>query len=128
MPGTLPPTVEAELSHIAERMAAILEAIPPAEALSAFLAFSEQISLHRDAIRMQPRVRNNDPSDIGAPPDAPQPVAVPPEVIAEANRTFDEAEIADALREIRGGGGFQLQDFFPDLEKLAHALGGSTRV
>src|SRR5438128_2200613 len=126
MPGTLPPAVESELSRIAERMATLLEAVPPREALSALLAFSTKISLHLEQSKSRPR--NDDPSDVGAPQDAPKPVAVPPEVIAEANRTFDENEIVETIREIRAGGGSKLEDFLPELEKFAHAQSGSSHV
>ena len=62
--------------------------------------------------------RPEDPSDIGAPPGAPKPIPVTPEMIAEAIRTFDAKEAAEALREVRENGGFKLEDFLPELEKL----------
>lgn len=68
----------------------------------------------------------NDPSDIGAPPGAPKPIPVPPEVIAEAIRTFDAKEVAEALREVREGGGLRLEDFLPELEKLVPPSAGSS--
>ena len=130
MPDTLPPVIESELNRIAERMATLLEAIPPQVALSALLALGEKICLHRDKLRTgalvtesvgreQLRVQNG---------DAPEAVDVPPEVIAEAHRTFDEKEIADAIREIREGRGLRLDDFLPDLEKGQHTPGDSPRV
>jgi hypothetical protein len=60
-----------------------------------------------------------DPSDVGAPPGAPKPMPVPVEVLTAARRDFNEAEVVEAIREIRGGGGRQLEDFLPDLEKAA---------
>jgi hypothetical protein len=119
MPNPLPPLVEAELSTIAERMAALLETVPPREALSALLAFSEKISRRLEQSRAETAsVRKEDPSDAGAPPGAPKPIAVPPEVFAEALRTFDEGEIIEGMNEIRAGRGVKLEQFLSELEKL----------
>lgn len=127
MPGPLPPAVESELSSIAERMAALLEAVPPQEAVSALLAFSAKVSVRLEQSRAGEKpVRKEDPSDVGAPPGAPKPMPVPPEVIAEALRTFDEKEVVDAIQEIRAGRGLKLEDFLPELEKLVPPPGDSS--
>ena len=68
------------------------------------------------------------PFDVDDVPAAPNPVTVPPEVMAEANRTFDEQEVMDAIREIRDGGGFKLEEFMPELEKLVPASGALPRA
>lgn len=49
--------------------------------------------------------RKNDPSDAGAPPGAPAPVAPSPELIAALAQSVDETELAEELRELRSGGG-----------------------
>ena len=53
---------------------------------------------------------------------------VPPEVIAEALRTFDEKEVVDAIQEIRAGRGLKLEDFLPELEKLVPPPGDSSHT
>ena len=66
--------------------------------------------------------RRDDPSDVGAPPGAPKPVPVPPEILAEAIATINEAEIAEAIREIRAGRGRSFDDFIDELDALLTAL------
>ncbi len=61
----------------------------------------------------------NDPSDAGAPPGAPRPVAPTPEVIARAIQGINEEEILAGIREIENGGGCQLEDFIGELEEIA---------
>ena len=61
---------------------------------------------------------NDDPADAGDPHGAPKPVPVPPDVIDEANRTFDANEVLAAIQEIRGGGGLKFEDSLTKLEKL----------
>jgi hypothetical protein len=39
--------------------------------------------------------------------------------MSEAVRTFDAKEVAEAIREIRAGGGRKLEDLLPELEKAA---------
>ena len=66
MPGMLPPAVESELSSIAERMAALLQAVPPQEAVSALLALNAKISLRLEQSRAgENPARKEDPSDVG---------------------------------------------------------------
>ncbi|HEV3387342.1 MAG TPA: hypothetical protein VG097_21160 [Gemmata sp.] len=57
-----------------------------------------------------------DPSDIGAPPGAPKPIPVPPEIVEAALRDFNEEEILKAIEELRRDGGYQLEDILPFLE------------
>ena len=54
--------------------------------------------------------RRDDPSDVGAPPGAPKPVPVPPEILAEA------------IREIRAGRGRSFDDFIGELDSLVAKL------
>lgn len=46
-------------------------------------------------------------------------VPVPPEVIEQALREFNEAEVLAAIREIQQTGGRSLDDFYAELEKAA---------
>ena len=63
IPNALPPAVEAELSNIAQRMATVLEAVPPREALSALLAFNEKVSRYLEQSRDGPSAaRTEDPA------------------------------------------------------------------
>ena len=70
----------------------------------------------------------DDPSDVGAPPGAPKPVPVPPEILAEAIATINEAEIAEAIREIRAGRGRSFDDFIGELDSLVDVIDGSSRI
>lgn len=49
-------------------------------------------------------------------------VPVPPAVVEQARRQFDEAEVAAGLREIRESGGLALADFYDELERAAGRL------
>jgi len=62
---------------------------------------------------------NHDPSDAGAPPPTP----VPPELLAEILKSFNEAEI---LEEIRAGRWRTFDQFIGELEALAQQAGDST--
>lgn len=46
-----------------------------------------------------------------------------PEMLAEARRTFDEAEYLAGLREIESGGGFRLEDFSDEIDRICHEKG-----
>jgi len=52
-------------------------------------------------------------------PEELRPVPVPPEVVAEAIRTFDEKEVLEAIHEIHQGRGRKLEEFLEELEKAA---------
>ena len=43
------------------------------------------------------------------------------EMLEEARRTFNEAEYLAAVREIEAGGGFQLEDFIEEIERITNA-------
>jgi hypothetical protein len=45
--------------------------------------------------------------------------AIPPELVEWARQTFDEEEFLDQVREIEATGGFQLEDFLPEVETRA---------
>ena len=62
--------------------------------------------------------RHHDPFDEGAP----KPVPVPPEMLAEAMATINEAEIAEEIREIRAGRGRSFDDFIGELDSLVAKL------
>ena len=66
-------------------------------------------------------------ADAGAPPGAPSPIEVPPEVIAEAQRTFNEAEIVEAIREIRAGRGVTFEDIMEKLNSICYDSKDATR-
>lgn len=63
--------------------------------------------------------RKHDPSDAGAPPGAPLPVAPSPELVAALAQSVDETELAEELRELRAGGGRTLDQFIGELEEVA---------
>ena len=66
-------------------------------------------------------------ADLGAPPGAPSPIEVPPEVIAEAQRTFNEAEILEAIQEIRAGRGVTFEEVMEELNSLCYDSKDTTR-
>jgi hypothetical protein len=47
--------------------------------------------------------------------------AIPPEIVAWARQTFDEAEFLARVREIEATGGLQLEDFIAELEARARS-------
>ncbi len=71
--------------------------------------------------------------DIGMEPEYPedttglphgglQPIPVPPEVVEEAIRTFDEKEVMEAIQEIRRGAGRKFEEFINELEGYAKSI------
>lgn len=44
--------------------------------------------------------------------------AVPPEVVAEALRTFDERATIEEVRRLKESGGLALADFYGELEQI----------
>lgn len=58
-------------------------------------------------------------------PDTPEPTPpfktdpIPPELLAWARQTFDEADFLAQVREIRETGGFVLDDFIAEVEARA---------
>jgi predicted transcriptional regulator len=59
------------------------------------------------------------PQDTPKYPDVFEKIPVPPEVIEEALRTFNEAEILEALREIQEGKGLTYEESLARLRRLA---------
>lgn len=57
-----------------------------------------------------------DPSN---PPEPFPREAIPPEMLAWARQTFDEAEFLADIREIEATGGVRLEDFLPEVEARA---------
>lgn len=43
-----------------------------------------------------------------------------PEMLEEARRTFNEEEYLAAVREIQAGGGFTLEDFIDEIERITN--------
>lgn len=62
----------------------------------------------------------DDPSDVFR--SAP----VPPEVLAEFRRTFNEEELLREIREAEASGWYKLEDFIGELEEIARRADGST--
>ena len=64
----------------------------------------------------------------GKPNDPPPPPEVAtwnierptPEMLEEARRTFDMEEYLAGVREIEAGGGFKLEDFIEEIERIAN--------
>jgi hypothetical protein len=65
-----------------------------------------------------PADRKLDPSDVGAPPNAPKPVPVPTEMIAEALLNVDENEILDLIREMQAGKAYRFEDLIQEMKAL----------
>lgn len=57
-------------------------------------------------------------------PNSPEPFpreTIPPDILAWARQTFDEAEFLAAIREIEATGGVRLEDFLTELEARARS-------
>jgi hypothetical protein len=105
--------VSGEMNRLAGETATLLASLDALSAAKSLYSFAERVAERYDELR------RNDPSDAGAPPGAPKPVPVPAEVLAAALRDFDEAEVTQGIREIRGGGGRKLVEFLPELQQAA---------
>jgi hypothetical protein len=128
MPNSIQPVLEVERSKIADSIAVKLSCLSPkasveflrllllevAQKQTYLSAFAEEMSAF--FTRKSATGVISDPSDIGAPPGAPKPVPVPPEILEAAIRDFNEAEIVEAIQELRREGGYQLKDIIPTLE------------
>ena len=68
----------------------------------------------------------HDPSDEGAPANAPRPIKLTPEQLAQFRAAINEDEIAEELREFREGRGLKLDQFIGELEEIARQAGGET--
>ena len=63
------------------------------------------------------------PQDTPKYPDVYEKIPVPPEVIEEALRTFNEAEILEGMREIQEGKGLTWEQVAERLRKTAADMG-----
>lgn len=63
------------------------------------------------------------PQDTPKYPDVYEKIPVPPEYIEDALRTFDEAEILEALREVQEGKGLTPEEVLASLRKAAAEVG-----
>jgi hypothetical protein len=57
-------------------------------------------------------------------PEPPEPFpreTIPPEIVAWARQTFDEAEFLARIREIEATGGLHLEDFIAEVEARARS-------
>lgn len=97
-------TVSAELDRLAGEIARLLSSLEPTTAVEAFSALCERVAREYD----QSRTVTDDP----------QPVPVPPEMVELANRTFNEVEILEAVRELQVGGGRTFEEAIAELEAL----------
>jgi hypothetical protein len=108
-------SVEEELQALAKKVSTLLGSISPQDAESMLLFLTAQIARNLNHINL-------------AALELLKPVPVPPELVAEANRTFNEKEVMEEVHEVRSGRGFKLEDFLPELEKLADESGNSPRI
>jgi hypothetical protein len=60
-------------------------------------------------------------AELSTPAGAPKPIPVPPEMVAEALREFNDSEITQAIGELRRDGGYQINDILPRLELQTEA-------
>ncbi|MDB5307107.1 MAG: hypothetical protein JWO38_1309 [Gemmataceae bacterium] len=105
--------VAGEMDHLADEIASRLAALNAPAAAEVLSSLTERVAERYEQIRQA------DPSDMGAPPGAPKPIPVPPEVVASALREFDEAEVLESIREMLGGDARKLEDFLPELERAS---------
>jgi hypothetical protein len=91
-----------ELKDAAREIASRLASLPVGEAAQVMTAINAQVAKEYSEAHASLR---SDP--------------VPAEILAEAERSFDEAEILETIREVRGGGGRRLEEFLPELEQIA---------
>lgn len=91
-----------ELEDVAKEIAARLCRLPMDEAAKLLTALNAQVA-----------------KEYGAAHAALQTEPIPPEILEEAVRSFNEAEILEAINEIHNGGGRGLEEFLPDLERIA---------
>jgi hypothetical protein len=98
-----------DLNRLGGQIAVLLASHDTRTAAEALSALSERIAQRYDEIRRA----NQDLST-----DILKPIPVPPEVLDEANRTFNEEEIAEAIREIRRSGGLKFEDVIHKLDAL----------
>jgi hypothetical protein len=110
----LPATVRTELDRIATAAAYCLAGLSPGATLAAIALLCQRI-----AERTQSPDEHAIPARSSSLPGSPLPVTVPAEVLADAIHTFEEKEVAEAIREIRAGGGRKLDEFLPELEQIA---------
>jgi hypothetical protein len=103
----LPTDIKSELGQIADRVAALLSTMTAQEATSTLLLINKEIAQRQSKV------------DLAA-LDLLKPFPIPPEIIEEAKRTFNEKELLEEIQEVRSSGGLKLEDFLPGLEKLAH--------
>ncbi len=64
-------------------------------------------------------------SEQNNPADIPKSDPVPPEVIEEFRRTFNEEELLREIREMEAGRAYKLEDFIGELEEIAQRADGS---
>lgn len=126
-----------DLNRLGGEIAVLLASHDTRTAAEALSALSERIAQRYDEIRraaQEPtkQTRGEDTSTNNSPetprcedssivsefPDIFRPIPVPPEVLDEANRTFNEEEIAEAIREIRRSGGLKFEDVIHKLDAL----------
>ena len=106
-----------EMNRLAGEIAAQLAGLDAPAAAEALSSLTERVAEQYEEMRSGGA--SGDPSDVGAPPGAPRPIPVPPDVLATALREFNEAEVLEGIREIRNGGGRRLEDFLPELQRAA---------
>jgi hypothetical protein len=91
-----------ELEDAAKEIASCLASLPVGEATQVMTAINAQVAKEYSEAHAALR---SDP--------------VPAEILAEAERSFNEAEILETIREVQSGGGRRLEEFLPELEQLA---------
>jgi hypothetical protein len=101
------PPLSDELNRLAEQIASQLACLETTTAAGALSALNERVVQQYAELR-----KAAESTDIF------RPIPVPPEVIEEANRTFDEQEILEGIREIRRTGGRKFEEIIQILETL----------
>lgn len=128
MSNLIQPAFETEMSKIVNDITVVLSHLSQKESFEFLRLLISKVAQQRSElsvfvqeasallVQKNGKGEQTDPSDIGAPPGAPKPVPVPPEVFEAAIRDFNDAEIVEAIQELRRDGGYELKDILPALE------------
>lgn len=98
-----------EMGWLVNEIAMRLAALNAPAAADVFTSFAEQVAERYE------QIRKGNPSEVGTSPGTPKPIPVPPEVIVEALREFDEKEILESIRGMLEGDARKIEDFLPEL-------------
>ena len=115
----IPSEFESDFNDIASKIASYLSAVPAAEADGLLQALNELVAKELERRRAyKEKAPKPDPETLAALTSEPIPLEIVAEAIRSAN-VANEKENLEELQEMLNGGGFKLEDFLPELERLA---------